>query len=156
MKIKYVASALMIIGVAVFFSGCKSTKEITGEQEETVSRRMTLQEEIAGEWRLSGIEEEGVFSSDEEKQDYESYMEALTISFKLDLFSDGTYFRNMLDYSDRGRWRLISGDTELELFSNSPEYRMTYTIKDYNNPRLVLIKTEDGDRTELFLKRAGN
>ena len=91
-----------------------------------------------------------------EKEDFENYMEDLTVVFKLNLFADGTYFRNMPGYSDDGKWRLINGETGLELFSNKSEYSSAFDIKEYNNPRLTISMMKNGDQQLFLLVRAEN
>lgn len=116
----------------------------------------TLRDEIVGEWRLIAFDGGNDNISGREKEDFEDYMEDLRVVFKLNLFADGTYFRNMPGFSDEGKWRLINGETGLVIFSNQSEYSTTFDIKDYNNPRLTISEMKNGDQRIFFLRRAEN
>jgi len=156
MRVVYSIITILIISTFAL-TGCKSSKVVSGEEQEMQNERATsLRDEIVGEWRLIAYDGGNDDISGREKEDFENYMEDLTVVFKLNLFADGTYFRNMPGFSDNGKWRLINGETGLELFSNQSEYNTTFDIKEYNNPRLTISVMKNGDQQIFFLERAEN
>ena len=156
MRVVYGFFIILIVST-IIFTGCKSSKVISGEEQEIQNQQATsLRDEIVGEWRLLAFDGGNDEMSGAEKEDFENFMEDLTVVFKLNLFADGTYFRNMPGYSDDGKWRLINGETGLELFSNKSEYSSTFDIKEYNNPRLTISMMKNGDQQLFLLVRAEN
>lgn len=152
MRIK-TGSVLTITFLAIMMlSGCK-TQQMIVDEEDAYEAPAGIKETITGEWLLSGINEDTQSLSGTDKEAYEVYLETMVSKFSLTFFPDGTYSRVMANYNDRGTWRLVNGETGIELYSDNNEYNTAYDIEDYNEPRLTLITEQDGAKKKYYLKR---
>ncbi|HPE87539.1 MAG: hypothetical protein PHU97_00615 [Bacteroidales bacterium] len=151
-RITYILVAL--VGFSLMVASCKTVSETAAEQPEKKSEATTLRDEISGLWKLSGIEEPTQHLSAQEKESYESYLEEILLVYKLELYGDGTYTRVALEFRDRGKWRLVDGDTVIELYSEQPEHSASYYIVTYENPHLVLDEEQNGEKKKYYLQRA--
>ena len=152
MRIKTGLVLTIIFLTIMMLSGCKTQQEVAEEVAE-YKAPAGIKETITGEWLLSGIDEETESLSGTDKEAYEEYLDTMLSLFSLTFFPDGAYSRVMANYKDRGTWRLVNGDTGIELYSDNNEYNTAYDIEDYNEPRLTLITAQDGVKKKFYLKR---
>ena len=135
------------------FPSCKSRLESTTNQQEKEDDVVSFREELVGEWRIVGLDESIGEMTPAEKQAYSEYMESFNDVFLLILFSDGSYQKNLPQGNENGRWRLVDGDSGLNLFSEDGVDQQ-YEIREYSNPLLRLVETKDGDKKVFHLRRA--
>ena len=145
--------AIVLCSFVLGFPSCKSSNESTTDQQEKEVVVATFREELVGEWRLVGLDEQIGDMTSAEKQVYSEYMESLNDVFLLTLFSDGAYQKNLPEGNEQGRWRLVNGDSGLSLFSEAG-VEQQFEIREYSNPLLRLVETKEGDKTVFHLRRA--
>lgn len=150
-SLKYLI-VIVLCSFLLVFPSCKTSLESTAVEQEEEVVSVTLRDELVGEWRLVGLDEEIGDITHEEKEAYSEYMDLLSDVFLLTLFSDGTYQKNLPSGNENGRWRLIDGDSGLSLIT-ADGVDQQYHIREYSNPLLRLVETKDGDKRVFHLRR---
>lgn len=147
---------LTFITLSVFiimFSGCKTTQQQVESQDEQPMAVTSIRDEIIGDWMLLGIDEDLGDIAPEEKEAYAENMDVLTQVYLLSIYGDGSYRKKIINDEETGRWRIVDGDTGLDLYPENG-IEQHYMIREYDNPLLRLVETKEGEKRVFHLRRA--
>lgn len=152
-SMKYL-TILMLSVIFFSFTGCKTTQQQSVEAEEEQQMEvLTFRDEIVGDWKLLGLDEEIGEISSEEKEAYAENLDLLTEVYLLSIYGDGTYRKRIINGEETGRWRIVDGETGIELYPENGREEQYY-IKEYSNPLLRLEETKEGEKRVFHLRRS--